>query len=110
MIKDYCLILLKKAIYKQENNGQKVLSNYENIKHDFYVTFEELSDEISASIYGAEINKMIRITSLRYELETYLLPKVDNIEDNISNYFIFLNNHKYKIIAINSYRIDLKRV
>ena len=53
---------------------------------------------------------MKRLTSLRNELEKYLEPKVDNVEDNVSNYFIFYKDKYYKIISVNSYKIEIERL
>ena len=53
---------------------------------------------------------MLRVASPLHRLERYLLPKVDNVEDNIKDYYLFYNGVQYKIVAVRSYFIDLKRV
>lgn len=113
MILDYFPIVLKKAIYEKASNGVQVIKEYIQIKNDgedFFATIQEIDDEISASVYGADIKKMRRLSSLRFELEDYLQPKVDNVEDNISNYFVFYNNQIYKISSVNSWCVDIKRI
>ena len=74
------------------------------------VQTQELSDEISASIYGANIYKMLRIRSINKKLENYLYGKANNKADNISNYYIFINERKYKIKAVNQSGIDLELI
>lgn len=70
---------------------------------------QELSDNIDASIYGSNINRMLRIASPKDELETYLKSKVNNTSDNISMYKIHYQNNVYKIISVRSKYIDLER-
>ncbi len=109
MIIDYEVIYLKKGIYVETTNGSQIVGKYEDI-NPYYVKVQEIEDDINASIYGANIKKMKRLTSLRNELETYLEPKVDNVEDNVSNYFIFYKDKFYKIISVNSYQVEIERL
>lgn len=76
----------------------------------YSIQTQELSDEISASIYGANIYKMLRIRSVNKELENYLYYKTNNKQDNISYYYIFIKNRKYKIKAVNQSGIDLELI
>lgn len=76
----------------------------------YSIQTQELSDEISASIYGANIYKMLRIRSVNKELENYLYDKTNNKQDNISYYYIFIKNRKYKIKAVNQSGIDLELI
>ena len=76
----------------------------------YNIQTQELSDEISASIYGANIYKMLRIRSINKVLENYLYDKTTNKIDNISNYYIFIKNRKYKIKAVNQSGIDLELI
>lgn len=69
-----------------------------------------LDDEVSASIYGANINKMYSISTPLKDLETYLQPKVDNKDDNISDYYIEYKNHKYKITSVKEESIIIERL
>ena len=97
---------LKKSTKTKQANGT-YLETLET-KKIYNVQTQELSDEISASVYGANIYKMIRIKSIRHELEDYLYAKVNNKLDNVSNYYIVINSRTYKIVAVNLKGIDLE--
>lgn len=99
---------LKEAVKIKQKNGSSI-SEYKDIK-DYNFIQQDLTDEVSASIYGADINKMMRIRTPRAELEKYLLPKVNNTSDNISNYFIFIDNVGYRIKAVTKAKIDIDRL
>lgn len=99
---------LKEAVKVKQKNGSSI-SKYKDIK-DYNFIQQDLTDEVSASIYGADINKMMRIRTPRAELENYLLPKVNNTSDNISNYFIFIDNVGYRIKAVTKAKIDIDRL
>lgn len=99
-------IELKKVIYEKQPNGAKKVNSYEKIE-DYKVCFQDVSDKVSISAYGAEINSIKRISSIRNELELYLLPKMDSIEDNISKYVISYNTRNYKIRIVKPHYIDI---
>lgn len=102
-------VSLKKSNKEKQPNGSYI-STYENVK-DYKVQKKDLTDdEISASMYGADVIKMYRISSPRKKLEKYLLPKVDNISDNVSKYFVFLDNTKYQIISVKDSWVDISRL
>ena len=71
---------------------------------------QELLDQVSASIYGANINKTIRISSVRRKLELLLSIKVNNKADNISSYFIKYDNKIYKIVSVKINWIDIEAI
>lgn len=98
---------LKKAIYKKQSNGVKTVDSYKFVD-DFKVCFQDISDEVSISAYGAEINSIKRLSSIRNELEFFLLPKMDSIEDNISKYVISYNDKNYKIKVVKPHYIDIR--
>lgn len=100
--------VLNKATKNKENNGTYT-ETLTPIK-TYRVQEQELNDEISASIYGANVYKMLRIKSVNQKLENYLYTKVNNKEDNISFYYIFIKSKKYKIVAVNASGIDLEWV
>lgn len=100
---------LKKSIQEKQANGTKVETSLDTIKK-YKVQSQELTDEISASIYGANVFKMLRIRSVNKDLEDYLYARATNKEDNISMYYIFIKNRKYKIKAVNQRGIDLELV
>ena len=102
-------ITLKQASKIKQANGT-YKNTYENIG-SYKVQKQSLTDdEVSATVYGANINKMLRISSPLSNLEEYLLPKVDNKEDNISNYYIEYKNKTYKIVAVAEDRIDIELI
>lgn len=79
-------------------------------KRTYKVQIQELNDLISANIYGANIQKMLRLRSPLGNLEKYLNCKVNNTSDNISKYFIFINDNKYKIKSVNSKGIEIELI
>lgn len=101
-------ITLKKSIKTKQPNGSRkeeyeIINNYE-------VQKQELDDQISASIYGANIVNMCRIKSPLSDLEKLLKSKLNNTTDNISKYFIFMDNNKYKIKSVNSKGVVIELV
>lgn len=100
-------VKLKKSIYKKQSNGVKTIDNYKFIDN-FKVCFHDISDEVSISAYGAEINSIKRLSSVRNELEFFLLPKMDSVEDNISKYVISYNDKNYKIKVVKPHYIDIR--
>lgn len=103
------LITLNKATKIKNSNGTYT-NSYTKI-NDYKVQMQDLTDDvISATIYGANITKMLRISSPLSKLEKYLLPKVNNKSDNISQYYIFFDNRTYKIVSVSNNRIDIEFV
>lgn len=101
-------IVLKKADKKKQLNGTYI-DEYKTID-TFKVQFQDLENEVDASIYGSDVINMLRLKSPNLKLENYLIPKVNNKEDNISKYFIFINNVQYKIKAVSKSKIDIQRI
>lgn len=102
-------ITLKKAEKQKQSNG--TYKNTYNVISVHNVQLQNITDdEVSATIYGSNINKMLRLSSPLGKLEEYLLPKVDNKEDNISYYYIFIGTRIYKIVAVAEDRIDIELV
>lgn len=97
--------LLKTEKVKQ-NNGTYI-NDYTEIDN-YKVQAQRLSDEISATIYGANINKMYKITSPLKDLENFLVSKVNNKQDNISLYFIEYKNSKYKVVSATEEMIEIE--
>lgn len=77
---------------------------------NYKVEVQELTDDVSASIYGADITKMIRISSIHNILEILLKGKLNNSSDNISKYQILLDSSYYKIKNVKSKYIDIERI
>ena len=66
-----------------------------------------LDDSVAASIYGANVNKTYRVSSLHFDLEKYLLPKINNSPDNLSNYLIGYLGNKFKLERVTPKYIDM---
>lgn len=82
----------------------EMLGSYKCQKQDL------VTDEVAVSIYGADINSTLRLSSVLGELEKFLMPKVSNREDNISKYVIGTDSIKYKIKAVSEDRVDIQRL
>ena len=98
-------IELKKATKIKQANGTYI-DTYELIAK-YNVQKQTLESEVDAQVYGADINKMLRIISPYNALEEYLLTKLSNDADNISKYYIFDGNVKYKIVAVTPSKVDI---
>lgn len=99
---------MQKATKTKQPNG-----TYTETLNDvgkYVVQPQELTDEISASIYGANVYKMLRVRSVNKDLENYLYDKATNKLDNISSYYVVIKNRKYKINAVNQSGVDLELV
>ena len=106
------LIRLKEAeLYKlsssQTSNGDYVKSQI--FVKKYQVITQSLTDNISATIYGANINKMVRFSSVNKELENFLFTKWNNTSDNISKYQIKYDGNFYKIESLTAKYIDCQR-
>lgn len=99
-------IELDKETRTKQENGLKT-STYDKVA-DYKVQLQELTDQISASIYGANVNRMYRISSPHYELEQYLKAKVNRTFDNVSLYSFLLNGMRYRIVVVRNGWIDIE--
>ncbi len=102
-------VVLKKATKVKQSNGT-FINSYTNVGN-YKVQMQNLTDdEISATIYGAKITKMFRISTPLGNLEEYLLPKVDNKQDNISDYYVEYNDKTYKIVSVSEDKVEIELV
>lgn len=101
-------VKLLKSIKEKQPNGIYIKS-YQFIDN-YNVSIANLTDEVSATIYGANIDKMLNISDALNNLFFYLLPKVDNKEDNISLYYIQIENTIYKINSVKKNNIIIERI
>lgn len=92
----------------KQSNGVKVATYNEISK--WTICTQEINDEVSVTMYGADINSIIRITSIKNGLEDYLKDKVSNKSDNVSKYYISINGIRYKIRAVREKWIDIERL
>lgn len=74
----------------------------------YHVQIHDIYDEVSASLYGSDLNNMIRITSPRNSLEKYLLNKVNVTSDNITKYAIKKDSFIYEIVSVKQHWVDVK--
>ena len=99
---------LVKSTNQKQSNGT-IIKTFAHIG-DYRIQKKSLEDEVSASIYGANITKMLNISSPLGDLEKYLLPKVENQKDNISTYFIVIEETRYKINSVKDNGIVIERI
>lgn len=92
----------------QSSNGDFVKTS--TLVKKYQAIIESLTDNVSATVYGAKLNKMVRFSSVNKELENYLFSKYNNTSDNISKYQILYNNNYYKIVSLNKKYIDGERL
>ena len=69
---------LKKGVKERTDTGNLIVSDYIKI-NDYRIQEQTLQDEVTSTIYGADVNKMLRVASPLHRLERYLLPKVPSI-------------------------------
>lgn len=100
--------MLIKATKTKQTNGTYI-ETYTKIA-DYNIQEQELTDEVSASIYQADLNKITRIKSINGELEIYLKGKLINETDNISKYYIVIDDTKYKIVSVRKNWIDIQAI
>lgn len=101
-------VILKVSTKTKQANGSSI-ETYTKVA-DYKVILQELVDEVSASIYGANLNKTYRVSSPRQTLEIYLQSKLNNTSDNISKYFLFIGNKQYKIVSVKEHWVDIEFV
>lgn len=86
--------------------------DYEKIQ-DYKIELQYLDDNIVVKDsvvkvnYIANIDKTYRVSSIRNELEKYLLPKNNNKKDNISDYLLEYKNNKYRISKVTPKYIEI---
>ena len=99
---------LFKVLQVQTPDGD--VSNIQSKEGTYSIVYQELADEVSANIYGANLNKIRRISSVNNLLEILLRSKLNNTSDNISKYRITFNDDTYKITDVKSKYIDIERI
>ena len=99
---------LKKATKEKQPNGTYIETL--TLINSYSIQKQDLNDDVSASVYGADINKISRIKSVNRELEQYLKPKVSNDNDNVSKYYIIMDDTQYKICSVRENWIDIEAI
>lgn len=97
---------LKKATKIKQPNGTYIEPL--TLISPYSIQKQELNDDVSVSMYGADLNKITRIRSINDELEVYLKSKLNNNTDNISKYYIIMDEVKYKIISVREKWVDIQ--
>jgi len=101
-------IKLLKSVNTKQSNGTYIKAY--SVIDTYNVQVRTLNNEIDATIYGANITRMLRVSSPLKDLEKLLMTKVDNKEDNISLYFLEIEDKKYKITAVTKNDITVERL
>lgn len=96
---------LKKATKEKQPNGSYIETL--TLIASYSIQTQELNDDISVSVYGADINKITRIKSVNGELEAFLKPRVNNDNDNVSKYYVVMENTQYSIVSVRDNWIDI---
>ncbi len=92
---------------KQSNGTMKTVSRLVDV---YKVQKQEVMDEVSSNVYGANMIKTYRLISPYHKLENYLIDRTGCEQDNISKYQIEMNSHKYKIVAVKKNWIDVELI
>lgn len=98
------------TLYKLEKttlpDGERTETLDEGTPYQALVQY--LDDEVAVATYGADVDKVHRIATLHNDLEKFLIPKVRNKKDNVSNYIIKYNENLYNILKVTPRYIDIK--
>lgn len=94
------------GVIKDKKSDGDPTENYNNLGI-YKAGVQYLDDSVAASIYGANVNKTYRVSSLHFDLEKYLLPKINNSPDNLSNYLIGYLGNKFKLERVTPKYIDM---
>lgn len=97
--------LYEGAITKQPNGY--ITESFTKI-NDFKVQSQEVDDEVSATVYGAKISNMLRLSSPHYALEKILKTKLNESSDNITKYSIVIGSKRYNIVSVKEHWIDVE--
>ena len=90
----------------KQPNGSFTLS--QEIIGEYKVQIQKLTDSISATIYGADINRMYRFSSPLKDLEKTIADRFNYDEDNITNCSIKYHEKYYKVVAVNDNWVDVR--
>lgn len=66
-----------------------------------------LDDSVSIEMYGTNVSKTYRIETVNNKLEEFLLPKINNKKDNLSDYLIEYKSNKFAIQRVTPKYIDM---
>lgn len=99
---------LKIAVETKRPNGT-IAKSYNQVAI-YQVNIQDISDAVSATVYGEHINNMKRLMSPVHSLENFLIGKLNTTSDNISKYFIEIGGRLYKIVSAKKSGIDIELI
>lgn len=100
------IVKLQKSNRARQANGINLIT-YTTLG-TYHVIVQEITDSVYASIYGANVQKMLRLSSPRMNLETFLKSKNNDGEDNISLYVILIGDKRYRITKVYNNWVDIE--
>lgn len=101
-------IELLKSSRKKQPNGTYI-DDYDVI-NKYNAQLNQLTDEVSASIYGTDVVKMLSVSTALKDLEKLLMTKLNNKDDNIALYYIRYNNFIYKVMSVSEKSIMVEMI
>ena len=84
------------------NTVNELVNTYQAIIQYMY------DDEVAVATYGADVDKIHRLGTVHNELELFLIPKIRNKIDNVSNYIIEYNGNYYNILKVTPRYVEIK--
>ena len=95
--------LFKVTTTKQDNG--ELTESMEEVG-EYYVQTNDVSSEVDATVYGADIYNITRFSSVRNKMEKYLTEHMNFTPDNISLYRIVLDGRLYQIRNVKKDWVD----
>ena len=100
-------IVLYKTIKITKPDGERTDSYDEGKTYQALIQYLT-NDRVAVETYGADVDKIHRVSTLHNELEKFLVSKVRNKQDNVSNYVIKYNGNYYSILKVNPRGWEMK--
>ena len=97
---------IDRATREIQSNGA-IVNTYAGVD-SYLVQKQELTDETSASVYGAKVNRMLRLSSPKHSMEKYLSRLMNSSSDNISKYSVLLDGKRYQIVSVRQNWVDVE--
>lgn len=86
-------------------DGERTEQPDEGVSYQALIQY--LDDEVATATYGADVDKVHRVATIRNEMEDFLLPLVENKSGNVSNYIIEYNGNMYSILRVTPRYVDM---
>ena len=100
-------IVLHKIVKVTLPDGERTDSYDEGTPYQALIQYLT-NDRVAVATYGADVDKIHRVSTLHNELEKFLISKVRNKQDNVSNYVIKYNGNYYNILKVNPRWLEMK--